>query len=64
VGVDLEYDKEEKIEINGTIASVRTYDYGRCYIYYEYENYVILLSADNLSAEEAVKILESIQYKK
>ncbi len=64
VGVDLEYDKEEKVEINGAIASVRTYDYGRCYIYYEYENYVILLSADNLSTEEAVKILESIQYKK
>ena len=64
VGVDLEYDKEEKIEINGTIASVRTYDYGRCYIYYEYENYVILLSADNLSKEEALKILESMEYKK
>ncbi len=61
--VDLEYDKEEKVEINGAIASVRTYDYGRCYIYYEYENYVILLSADNLSKEEALKILKSMEYK-
>lgn len=62
--VDLEYDEEEKVEVNGAIASVRTYDYGRCYIYYEYENYVILLSVDNLSAVEALKILESMEYKK
>lgn len=61
--VDLEYDKEENVEVNGAIASVRSYDDGRCYIYYEYENYVILLWADKLSAEETIKILESMQYK-
>lgn len=64
VGVDLEYDKEEKVEINGAIASVRTYEEGRCYIYCEYEHYVIWLWADNLSAAEALKILESMDYKK
>ena len=64
LGVDLEYDKEEKVEINGAIASVRSYDDGRCYIYYEYEHYIIWMWADNLSIEEALKIIKSTEYKK
>ena len=62
--MDLDYDKETVVTVNGVPLIIYSYADGFVSSYYEYQNNVFLLTADNLSREETVKIFEHLETSK
>lgn len=58
--VDSEYDEQIMIEINGHTVMICMYDNGFVMAYCEYEKYVYVLTADNLSFDEVCSVFDSI----
>lgn len=58
--LDTEYDCYENVEIDGRSIDIFLYDSGFVGAYYECEQYVFTLTADYLSIEEVICMLDSI----
>lgn len=58
--LDLEYDSQETREIGGLTVSVYLYSDGYVMAYYEYNEYVYLITADRLGSEELFRIIGSM----
>lgn len=58
--LDNEYDAEEKRVIGGHIATVYTYVDGYVMAYYEADNYVYVITADHMTAEEMFQLIASM----
>lgn len=59
--MDTEYDSLEKVEMNGYTIDVALYESGYASAYFEYEQYVFVLTADALTIDEIESIFESIE---
>lgn len=59
--MDTEYDSLEKVEMDGYTIDVALYESGYASAYFEYEQYVFVLTADSLAIEEIKSIFESIE---
>ena len=57
---DLEYDREETIQIQGNEAKVYFYGNNYKYVYYEYGEYAYLIFTVSLNTDEICRMLESI----
>lgn len=58
--LDNEYDTEEEHVIGGHIATVYTYVDGYAMAYYEADNYVYVITADHMTAEEMFQLIASM----
>ncbi len=58
--LDNEYDAEEEHIIGGHIATVYTYVDGYAMAYYEADNYVYVITADHMTAEEMFQLIASM----
>ena len=58
--LDNEYDAEEEHVIGGHIATVYTYVDGYVMAYYEADNYVYVITADHMTAEEMFQLIASM----
>ena len=58
--LDNEYDAEEEHVIGGHIATVYTYVDGYAMAYYEADNYVYVITADHMTAEEMFQLIASM----
>lgn len=58
--IAIEYEKQDAIKINKGIVNVLTYSDGYTIMYYEYEQYVFILSGYDVAEESAIFIFESI----
>ena len=58
--LDNEYDAEEERVIGGHIATVYTYVDGYAMAYYEADNYVYVITADHMTAEEMFQFIASM----
>ncbi len=58
--LDNEYDAEEERVIGGHIATVYTYVDGYAMAYYEADNYVYVITADHMTAEEMFQLIASM----
>lgn len=59
--MDTEYDSLEKVEMDGYTIDVALYESGYASAYFEYEQYVFVLTADALTIDEIESIFESIE---
>ena len=57
--INSEYDYQEEIQIFAEVVKVDSYKSGGKYVFYEYDNCIFELDADNLSLEEIEKIFEN-----
>lgn len=60
ITLDLEYSTEKEVDIKGIPLFIYRYEDGFASAYYEYRNSAFVLSADNLSDDEILKIMEGI----
>jgi hypothetical protein len=60
VVLDLEYDTEKVVDLRGNKLTLYCYDDGYINAYYSIDNYIFTVTADNLSEEEIIKILDMI----
>ena len=58
--LDNEYDAEEERVVDGHIATLYTYMNGYAMAYYEADNYVYVITADYMTAEEMFKFIASM----
>ena len=59
--LDVEYESQDIYKLDNGIVTLSYYDRNYIYAYYETESYVYCLDADNLSAEEIIKMYNSIE---
>jgi len=60
VGMDTEYDRLEQYEIKGVPVSIAFYNDGYKYAYMEYGMSIFMVSGDNLTKNDILKMFESI----
>ena len=58
--MDLEYSEEKEVEVKGLPLLIYRYEDGFVGAYYEYQESVFILSADKISDDEIIKIIEGI----
>lgn len=61
VMMDSEYDILESKEINGGVVDVAMYSNGYAYAYYEYEDYLFILTANCIDLDTILSMFESIE---
>lgn len=59
--IDLEYDAKEVRQIDGLPATIYSYMDGYVIAYYEYGEYVYLITADRLDNEELFQLIDSMK---
>lgn len=57
---DLEYSTEREVDVKGINLDIYRYEDGFASAYYEYGNTVVIISADNLSDNEFIQIIENM----
>lgn len=60
ITMDLEYSEEKEVEVKGLPLLIYRYEDGFVSAYYEYQESVFILSADKISDDEIIKIIEGI----
>ena len=60
ITMDLEYSEEKEVEVKGLPLLIYIYEDGFVSAYYEYQESVFILSADKISDDEIIKIIEGI----